>query len=823
MRNRAEWVHVLAYGLLALAVAAAALAFASVRVLGDAHIPGSAPGYRYYTLGVQRSSGPSFALDSTLLAQLGPLLPADVRAAMAIGQKTQLRRVAGASPVLDTQAELVSGDYLHALHVPVVAGRLLQPQDVADCHAVVVLATAVATRLFGSPAQAIGNSVQVRGQGSASGVSLRVIGVVPDAFRGLSAQQPAQAWVPLLFLPQIYGQHFQTCTAEHPHAGVAAFSISGLAGVLSAPASMPQAQLAALLHVAWQRLPATARGKDESGLVVSAPYSSSPQALTRQMHRSALYLALALAALALATINVFTLRWLALVRRRSVLQLERVLGATRAYLQRRYLRRTAVLALVLLLAAALLAVGGALALRHLLGAHAAELGRLSLPALASTLAWALPLLLLVVVVAEALPLLVLLRRERIDAGARLTLSRSDRNIGLLVLTLEVLLAAVVSCAAAWSVRYAWQQRHAELGLLRTPVTLVALQRKPADEQGMVFLHPSQEHGTPVQVLLLDALTRAVRAVAPDARVAIGPLPSARATRNPVSVMAGTRTTSATPVLATPDWFAVAGVKLLAGRGFDPRQATPDAVLMDAASARALFGGVRAAVGASIHYNGAAGRVIGVIAPLSLAGPDHDAVPVVVADFRSVVSAFATVGDTLLIRPAVAADHQAALRQALDAVLQRRAPILHVASIGDSPQLLDRLTRTQTRQAQIFVLIALFAWAITLSGVATHLRLFLAMRKRADAICSALGAGPRRQYTRVLLGTLALAVAAVVLALLFTPWLAQQFALLSGAQVAPYGWPTWIALLVLLAAVFLVAHFPARRAAHAEPAQSLHEL
>jgi len=58
-----------------------------------------------------------------------------------------------------------------------------------------------------------------------------------------------------------------------------------------------------------------------------------------------------------------------------------------------------------------------------------------------------------------------------------------------------------------------------------------------------------------------------------------------------------------------------------------------------------------------------------------------------------------------------------------------------------------------------------------------------------------------------------------LSLLATPWLAQQYALLSGAQVAPFGAATWIALAVLLLAVFLVAHFPARRARRAsgEPA------
>jgi len=44
-----------------------------------------------------------------------------------------------------------------------------------------------------------------------------------------------------------------------------------------------------------------------------------------------------------------------------------------------------------------------------------------------------------------------------------------------------------------------------------------------------------------------------------------------------------------------------------------------------------------------------------------------------------------------------------------------------------------------------------------------------------------------------------------------PWLAQQFAFLSGAQVAPFGAATWIMLSVLLLAVLLVAHVPARRA------------
>ncbi len=824
MRSWASWVHVLGYALLASALAAAALAFASVRVLDDAHIPGSGPGYRYYALGVQRSTGPSFSMNSAVVAQIDRVLPSDVRAAMVIGQEVQLRSASGAGSVVRTQAELATGDYLRTLHVPVVAGRSLRPEDVADCRPVIVLAAGVAAQLFGSSAQAIGRSVQMMAHGRTTGTTLQVISVVADGFHGLQAQQSAHAWAPLLFLPELNGAHFPMCEGKHPHNGAIAFSIAGMPGVFSAPAGMSRAQLDTVLQGAWQRLPAAARGKDETGLVVAAPYSESPLAQARQAQRSALYLSLALAALVLAAINIFTLRWLALVRGRHVLQLERVLGATRAFLQRRYVLRTSGMAVVLLLASGLFGVGGALLLRHLAGAGDPGLARLGLSALGANLMWALPLALVIVVLVESLPLLMLRRREQLDGDARLTVSRSDRNIGLLVLAVEVLLASVVSCTAAWSVHYAWQQQHASLGLLRSPMTIVNLQRRPADAQTMIMLQPAKGDGAPAQVLLFDALERTVRVIEPGARMATGPLPLGQNMRNPVSVTAGTRTTSVDQVVASPGWFDLAGVHLLAGHEFDTRRIVPDAVLIDAGTARALFGGVRAAVGANIQYDGeATRRVIGVIAPVFLDGPDHDAVPVLISDFRSGFSVFPYVGGALLLRPLIAADRHPALRHVLDAALQRQASMLQVAHIEQSPRLLDRLTRAQTRQAQLFVLIALFAWAITLSGIATHVRLYLALRRRVTAITAALGASPGWLYGSVIGSVVLLAVIAIVLTLLFTPWLAQQFALLSGAQVAPFGVATWIALAVLLLAVFLVAHFPARRAARAEPAESLHEL
>ncbi|MCK9367005.1 MAG: ABC transporter permease [Metallibacterium scheffleri] len=845
MRNNA-WMQIGAYALLALAIAATALAFATLRVLDTAGIPGAAPGYRYYTLGVMRSTGPSFAISSATVEALQGNLVDGLRAGMAMSrQGFQVRMPTQAGMGRAARGELVTGTYLQALHPKLQAGRLLGPTDMKPCIAVAVISASLARTLYDSPAAAVGRSLMLASKGRPPSMAVRVVGVLAAGFHGAYGVPDTALWLPLSLAPEINHMPSTACTAKPPHAAGAAastrittFSIVGPPAVLSAPADVTRAQLTTLLDNAWHRLPASARGKDQLGLVVSAPFSLSPQARLQAAHRTTLYLALAIAALVLATINLFTLRWLALVRRRHVLQLERVLGATRGFLRRRYVLRTAVLALALLLASVALSALGYWAL-HALTSHDSVLwASLSLSALAGELAWALPVLLLIVVLAEALPLLVLLQRERIDGGSRVALSRADRGIGIGVLVAEVMLAAVMSCAAGWALRYAWQQRHAELGMLRAPASVVTITRKPGSGPDIVSITTTTTTTTnqsgsstvrsvseSAQGLLLHALRAALASALPGHELALGPLPGNEQMTPPDSYTAGNRATSALGMSASPQWLRVASASLLAGSDFSARQPDPKAVLIDAKTARALFGHVRAAIGQTLQSGMPAStlRVIGVIAPLYLQGPDHDAEQVVIGDARTGIAFFPLIGGNLLVRPRIGTAQHAQLRAALDAALQRQAPTLQVTRVESSQELLAHLTATQTRQAQVFLAIALFAWAIALSGVAAHLRLYLAMRRRLAAIRSALGAGPRRLYGEVLGGTLVLAGAGIALSLLAAPWLAQQFALLSGAQVAPFGWATWIALAVLLLAVFLVAHFPARRAARAEPAASLHEL
>ena len=825
-------IQVVAYALLALAIAATALALASLRVLDHPDIPGIAPGYRYYTLGVMRSTGPSFAISSATIEDLQGHLADGLRAGMAIsGQGFQVRTPAQLGMGRVAHGELVSGSYLEALRPKLRAGRLLGPADMNPCAPVAVISSSLARALYDNPAAAVGRSLLLATQGAPPSITVRVVGVLAAGFHGIYGVPDTALWLPLSQMPTINHMPTTACAAKSPQAtgttsstSTTSFSIIGPPAVLSAPDAVKPAQLTTLLGNAWQRLPASARGKDEQGLVVSAPFSLSPQARLQNARRTTLYLALSLAALVLATINVFTLRWLALVRRRHVLQLERVLGATRAFLRRRYVLRTAALALALLLASAALSALDYWALHALTGHDSALWASLSLPSLAGELAWVLPALLLIVVLAEALPLLVLLQRERIDGGSRVALSRADRGIGIGVLVAEVLLAAVMSCAAAWALHYAWQQRHADLGMLRAPASVVTIARKPGGPD-MVNFTVNQSSAETAQGLLLRALRAALAGALPGHELALGPVPGHQPMTVPDSYTADRRATSAMDLSASPQWLYAASATLLAGNDFNAEHPDPKAVLIDARTARALFGSVRGAVGQTLQSGmpPSAQHVIGVIAPLFLQGPGHDAQQVVIDDARTGAPYLPMIGGRLLIRPRIAAAQQARVRAALDAALQRQAPTLQVERIESSQQLLARLTRPQTRQAQVFLAIALFAWAIALSGVAAHLRLYLAMRRRLAAIRSTLGAGPRRLYGEVLGGTLALALAGIVLSLLAAPWLAQQFALLSGAQVAPFGAATWIALAVLLLAVFAVAHFPAHRAACAEPAESLHEL
>ncbi|MHB1283062.1 MAG: ABC transporter permease [Metallibacterium scheffleri] len=815
MPQRAWWWQGVAYALLALAIAATALAFAVSQAWDSPLIPGAAPGYRYLALGYRRASGNDFAsLATNELPAILPKLPADWRLGTEFSSDVSLA-LRPDKDIPAVRVGLIFGDYLQALHLHPLAGRLISLRDQEDGNAVILLSAGQAQHWFGSAQAAIGRVVH-----DSHGLALRVIGVLPNAFQGterLFYRRPTVAWIPGTLVVLLSNGHWPTSNGHKPAGNLLArIPVAGPAPLLSVPDDVGVPRL----HAELARVYAQSRlrlSKDVRGFAVAAPYSLTPSIQRQYAQRMRLFLGLALAALILAAINVLVLQWLGYLRRRGTLNFERVLGARRGFLMRRMLMRDLLVLVALLLGSTLLAVLGAVFLRHVVSNLAPVV---TVGALLAPLARILPAVVAVVVLAELLPMMVLLGRERLDGVRTISGVRGDRVFGALLLTSEISLGAVMSVLAAWAIAYAWHATHEDVGFLDRPATLVEI--RPQGDVFGALMHPDLRKA---QVFLQQTL-HVLASARPGVIAGAGP----QIMRNtgydlPKSINADTRSATACVVSATPGWITAAGVRLRAGVNFDTHHAQADQVLLDARLAEQLFGSARSALGRSVSEQGAPvpWRIIGVVAPVYLHGTRQDHCPVVFEDLRN--SKFGLSGNphTLVLAGHQDAAQRQTLRERLNAFFQREHAGFKVEGMRSTGELRDWLAAQQITESRVFTLIALFAWAIALSGIVALLRLYLAQRRRLLAIESALGATPSRIYLGVVLGTLAVAGIGALIALLLLPWLATQYALLSGAQVAPFGPATWIALAVLLLAVFLVAHFPARRAARAEPATSLHEL
>lgn len=805
-----------AYALLALAIAASALAAAVLHVWDTPHIAGAAPDYRYFALGYRNATGNNYATFSSselpaLMARLPPHWIAGIEASSDFGIGA---RAAAYLPQI--KVGLVYGEFLQAVHVRPLAGRLITLREQSTGTPVIVLSQGLARRWFGDPAAAVGHVVY-----DSHGLAMHVIGVLPAEFtgiEGLFSAHAVQAWIPGSLMPLLSTGSWPTANGERPQGDLLKYvPVAGLAPLLSVPAGVGTPQLHSELARVFASL-GNDRPADTQGFAWTTPYSLFPPAFSLIAQRIRLFLGLATAALVLATINVLVLRWLGYLHRRSALQLERVLGARRGWLLRRLLWRGLATLLALLLCTAVLEMFGVLLLRRLAGMLAPVL---TAHALFVPLALILPAVVLAAVLIEVLPLLVLLGRERLDGARTVAGIRGDQGFGAALLVGEVLLGAVMSVLAAWAIGYAWHAAHERLGVLDRPATYVELNN--VGSLFNVMAHPDLQA---VQALLQNTLAAAAQIVPEGRALGVGPLirPSI-GSGMPRAVSAGTRVTGACVHQVTPGWIEATGVPVLAGRNFNAQHAVPDTTLLDARLATRLFGSAPAAVGhiITLQYDSTPQRVVGVLAPVYLDGSRKNSCPVLFEDLRESPVVLLGSPHSLAIAGDLNTARRVALHQHISALFKREHTPLAVAGIYSTRALRDRLAAQQIAESRVFTVIALLAWAIALIGIVALLRLYLAQRRRVLAIESALGATPRRTYLGVVLGTLAVAVVGACAALLLLPWLATQYALLSGAQAAPFGVATWIALAVLLLAVFLVAHFPARHAARAEPAQSLHEL
>src|SRR6476646_8385528 len=94
----------------------------------------------------------------------------------------------------DATFSTITGDYLRALQIPLLAGRTFEPRDNADGPKVVIVNETVAKRYFGSPAEAIGKRLSIWHDEK---FMREIVGVVGDTKTGSFTEDGgAQIYVP---------------------------------------------------------------------------------------------------------------------------------------------------------------------------------------------------------------------------------------------------------------------------------------------------------------------------------------------------------------------------------------------------------------------------------------------------------------------------------------------------------------------------------------------------------------------------------------------------------------------------------------------------
>jgi putative ABC transport system permease protein len=272
------------------------------------------------------------------------------------------------------------------------------------------------------------------------------------------------------------------------------------------------------------------------------------------------------------------------------------------------------------------------------------------------------------------------------------------------------------------------------------------------------------------------------------------------------------------VAVTPDYFRVLGLRLLAGRLLDERDALTqnlESIVVDRAWANRFFPN-GSAVGQRLRGGGCTTcpwtTVVGVVSEVKYAGLDKpDDGTVYTPMPRSAVTRFAVVrtsGDPLSIVPAV--------RQTVRD-LDPSVPLTSVATM-------DQLVATSLQRPQslsvLVTSLAVVALVLSIVGIYGVMTYYVQQHAKDISIRLALG-GSRRDVLRLVLGQgMAVVTGGVVIGLLsafvMTRLMASLLFAVGAADVATFSGVAAIMLAVALLACFV----PARRAVGLQPASVL---
>jgi len=711
------------------------------------------------------------------------------RLAAYTAQPRSFNLASGAAEASRLPLELVAGDYLDVLGVPVAYGRpLASSDDVEGAAPVLVLGHAAARALYGEPAAAVGATLRVDGH------AFEVVGVTPAGFAGLS--QRAAGFVPMAQAPRLTFARRLVGALSFWHQAV-------LRPVPGATAAALDARLQVAGGVVAERF-----GGDR---IVGFEFRVLDLRAARDdgsTTRTLLVLAGGvIALLLLACANAANLLLVRGVARATEQATRLALGADRGRLVRAALLEGALLTL----AAALLALPLAGATLWLLAraAPGLALGAVPLDALAldaSTAAFAIGVALVCVLLAALGPALGAARQaERVGLAAALRGPRAGAALRRCLILFEAAAATLLLVGAGLMLRSAWNLQHEPLGFVPDQVLVAELGMPRANYKGAqadAFLAATLERAA-----ALPGVATAAFAYCPPPDGACDQIVARTADQAEHHVVLNQ---------VSQGYFDALSVPLLAGRGFGPADGAGGApvVVLAERAARELFGSTQAALGARLALGvgwpeqGATAEVVGVVGDLRDAGLAAPPRPLVYVDWRQL-----SYGEgRFLLRGA----QPAALARPLAAVVRAQDPEVVV---WDARSMTERISAAIARERLVATLLLAFgaiALLLAATGVAAVLGLAVEQRRREFGIRLAVGARPRDLLAAVLGDGVATVLAGAALGLVAAQLLSGALAaLLHG--VAPLDPTVRVAALAAIAvAGALGALLPAWRAARTEP-------
>jgi putative ABC transport system permease protein len=703
------------------------------------------------------------------------------------------------------QGVLMTPNVLRMLGVVPAAGRLFTDDDARSSPVPVMISYALWQRRFGGDPAIAGKRIELNRS------SRVIVGVLSRSFDFPSPRA-------MVYYP------------EHVEATAAGLRDRELTviGRLRDGVSVGQAQTE--LETITPRLPdrfpeLTEEALRQSGL---RPNVQTMRAAIVAPVRSELTLLAMLvgALLLIAAANVATLCLLRAERQRGEVAVSRALGATGAALSRRFIVEGCILSL--LGAAAALPIV-ALAVSTKLGFTQGEIPRLHDVAVTQQIVSGV--VAIAIVIGIALGSLAAARgrsgdpTQALRGDSRSTGGRSWRRLQQTLVTVQIALALALLLAAGLMATSLARLRHVDIGFVPAGGTKFTLQLpfRP---------YPTYQRAAAFHLELLRAL-RATSGITAAATAMQFPLTQQYLSVHPrfEAELDGGRRTEVTvnENVASPNFFAVMGIPLRAGRTFEPgdaRSETPG-IVISASVARILFGGVDPIgriVRLASRTNRQPYRVIGVSGdvytdrvadgvqraiyyPLldEATGDSGDRIPYVPAGMHFVV------------RSAQSATTLSAAFQRAVSSIDPRIPIWDVRTLDDIVAESTARLRLTMMLLAVAALATLLLGAVGLYSVISY---SVAGRSGEFALRLAVGATPAEIVALVLREGLALATIGAALGIAFalvgTRVLRGILYEVSATEPAVYAAG---ALAVLLASV-VAMYLPARKAGTSDPASTL---